>query len=418
MPRRTTLALALAAVPALAACSGGDADADAPLGPVRYHPVPGCGALDHTPCDIREATCQQRMLEIAACVRGSEAGRLPPVALMSKAAYAAYLEEQLAAEGPRPDPDHLERGLALLQLAAPGALSPSATIERSVDWVGGFYRFETRDIVIVDAGEPMNAPIMNALLVHEMVHVLQHRDVDLVAYYEQPATDDASLAAAAVVEGEGRLHEARALASFVGIRPEEVDWVDYDRAAIDNANAWALEQPSPYLVSYAAVAYAYGARFVRAAWEADGLEGVRALFTDPPDSTLALFASAEAEPPPPPREPAPPSAAPGWAPQSELVLGTWGTFLLLSLGAGTDAAHPVASAWRGDRLFVYGGDDSSGGEPETAVVWKVELSDAASAAAAATIVSELLPDANVEQTAAALVVAAASGGATFDDWTL
>src|SRR5690606_15524295 len=127
MPRRTTLALALAAVPALAACSGGDADADAPLGPVRYHPVPGCEALDHTPCDIREATCQQRMLEIAACVRGSEAGRLPPVALMSKTAYAAYLEEQLAAEEPRPDPDHLERGLALLQLAAPGALSPSAT---------------------------------------------------------------------------------------------------------------------------------------------------------------------------------------------------------------------------------------------------------------------------------------------------
>src|SRR5690606_25690466 len=128
-------------------------------------------------------------------------------------------------------------------------------------------------------------------------------------------------------------------------------------------------------------------------WEADGLEGVRALFADPPDSTLALFASAESEPPPPPREPAPPSAAPGWAPQSELVLGAWGTFLLLSLGSGTDAAHPVTSAWRGDRLFVYGGD---GGEPETAVVWKVELSDAASAAAAATIVSELLPDANVE----------------------
>jgi hypothetical protein len=331
---------------------------------------------------------------------------------MTEDEFADYLTAQYA-EHPRPDPDHLERALVLLGLAAPGGYATSESIARRVELVTGLYRWDTRDVVIIDHGRAADDIAPNVTLVHELVHALQDREVDLRAYTElHSMTDDSHLAALSIIEGEATLHGMRYAASLLGINPAEVDWARRTEAVIALDDEWAVTQSSPYPASYGSFPYAYGSRFVRFAWEATGLEGVRALIAAPPPNTHMLMGSTiepiEALPPLEIAAPVPPVT---WTLASEYTLGAWGLFLPTRQAESREWGHELAVTWRADNLAVY--VDTSA-PPDTAAVWTLETADDVWGSEVQAALARSLPGARVRRTGTRITVAIAHSGALID----
>src|SRR5688572_23427436 len=102
MSRKLTCSWLLLA--ALAAGCG-DEGGGPPAPGVKLHPVPGCETIDPAPCDVFDAACQTRLLALAACMRGSAPGALPPVSRMTEAEFVQLLTAELLAEQPAPNLD-------------------------------------------------------------------------------------------------------------------------------------------------------------------------------------------------------------------------------------------------------------------------------------------------------------------------
>jgi hypothetical protein len=365
------LVVAALALTSLVGCGGDDGDPPG-LGPATVHRVPGCERLDHRPCDVSTANCRERLMAVAACVRGGEPAPVPPVSVMTESAYASYLNALLAEEEPPPVPNHYEVALVLLKLATPGALSRPRVVSEQAKFVGAFYRHDSKDIVLVEHAEKLDATEGSILFVHELIHALQDRDVDLAAFWEEHATSvDAMLAVRSVVEGEARLHESRYAAAALGLDPAGVDWAKHFDSAIQrNAEELRLEE-SPYGPGYLTFPYFWGARYAYTAYRAGGFDGVLARFASPSLTSRAVMASVET---PLPDEPAPPEISaptlpPEWTPFTEVTLGAFGVYLLTEQTTdSTNWPSSTALAWRNDRLFVF--ESTTGG---TAVVWHLEL---------------------------------------------
>jgi len=404
---RCLLALVLAT-----GCSSDDETST--LGPLRTYPVPGCEHVNHRPCDIREAPCQERLMELAACLRGSEPMAVPPITSMTKAEFADFLNQGLA-ENPPPDPNHFETALTLLGVLEPGGLSPQARVEDDIEFIWGLYRYTEKDIIIVDHGVPSDEPEPNSVLVHEFVHALQDADVDLARYFEERSTSyDTYLATASVSEGEARLHQSRFWSSLLGLDPSAIDWDEHFRETARYGEEWVLEQASPYTATYGFFPYELGARYVHHVFRDEGLAGVDALFASPPQRAVAVMtseAAIETADWPAPEFPEP-SAPEPWVLFTQTELGAWGSYLHLYRIASPEAARAAATDLRGDRLGVYAIADS---RTDTAVVWQLEFGSEASAVAVETLVrrsqGSLARDAN------RVVLAVVTGGRSVD-WAL
>ncbi|HEY3497572.1 MAG TPA: hypothetical protein VGK73_22900, partial [Polyangiaceae bacterium] len=344
-----------AALFVLLACSCGEVSDESELGAAPFFPVPECAHLEQRACDIRAVACQTQILALAACLRGEEPGELPSVELMTPAEVRTYYESA-AEEDDGPDPTHYEHALSSLGLVAPGAFSDESRITDQVDFLGGFYEFTTKRLVIVDRDEAGLEPLPgSAILLHEFVHYLQDRELDLAAYYEAEAdSDDSRLALVSLVEGEAEFYEWRYVAALAGIDGAEVDWKKTFQNLIVEDELGMLEEESPYLERYRTFRYSFGSRYVHWLHERGGSAAVHEAYASPPLTTRTLMASAtEPVVDLDPAEFAEPLPPPEWslfyAPTS---LGAWGVFLLALPAAGIDAARSLALAWRGDRLWI------------------------------------------------------------------
>lgn len=134
-------------------------------------PVAGCEHISHGSCDVRTASCQERLLELSACIREDAAPPMPPVAVLSESEFADFLYE-LIEEEPQPEVNHLERALVSLGMARPGAYGVDVAVSDLVENVGGLYRHDSDDILIVDHGASFDRDMMSSILVHEFVHYL------------------------------------------------------------------------------------------------------------------------------------------------------------------------------------------------------------------------------------------------------
>src|SRR5688572_22792842 len=130
----------------------GDDSAGTPASGIRLHPVLGCETIDLAPCDVFDAACQTRLLALAACMRGSAPGALPPVSRMTEPEFVQLLTAELLAEEPTPNLDRYEAALVRLGLVAPGAFTASSMAAATGAFVWGFYRFDSNDIVLIDRG--------------------------------------------------------------------------------------------------------------------------------------------------------------------------------------------------------------------------------------------------------------------------
>ncbi|HEY8944233.1 MAG TPA: hypothetical protein VIM73_08220 [Polyangiaceae bacterium] len=368
-------AFSLLSAVALSSSACGESDDGHALERLVEHPVPGCEHIDHSCCDVRRADCQERLLSLAACLRGEEGGELPPISIVSPAQYENYLR-MVYAENPLPEPNHYERALDLLGLVEPGAFDPDALIGKRVENVGGFYRYVTRDIVLVDREQASGADEACYSLLHEFIHFLQDRQVDLVQFSEQyEMSDDSFLAARSLIEGEAHVHTTRYVVSLFGLELDRVDWIGHFDNAIAQRERWLFQQRSPYAASSSVFPYYWGALLVHRAWLAGGQTAITDLFAAPPTTTHQVMASRNAPAPPPPEVSLPPSvpAQPGWELWSEETLGAWGVYVRVMLPRGS-AANEKALAWQADRLAIYAKTDALA-TPRTIAVWRIQFAD-------------------------------------------
>jgi len=89
----------------------GSSDDDGPLRPPVLHGVPGCESIDPARCDVRLPECQQRLLSMAACLRGESVMAPPAVQVLSEADYSNLRAQQLAGEMQDPNREQVEVGL-------------------------------------------------------------------------------------------------------------------------------------------------------------------------------------------------------------------------------------------------------------------------------------------------------------------
>lgn len=372
----------LACVVAMAGCGAENEQPD--LGDAPVYPVAGCEAIDHRPCDVLEPECQARLQALAACLRGGEAGEPVPVSVMSRAELMAYYESAIAESQPRPEPDHYERALVLLGLVAEGAFDDETVVDEATEFIAGFYDHVDDHIVLIDDEDALDRNWASSLLLHEYVHALQDRDVDFEAYGDERYTSyDAYLGAAALVEGEADLHQARYGAAMLGLDPQAIDWPAHFAGSIELADADLLEQESLYTASRRRFPYAYGSRYLYFAFETGGYPAVLERFASPPNThTLMVSAAGIVEPSFVPTQLAAPAPAAEWTLLADDVLGAWGTFLCLLPGSNEAKARRLAIAWRGDRLAVY-----ERANTHTAVALRLHFSDASTATEAAAVLA-------------------------------
>jgi hypothetical protein len=355
---------------AVAGCS------DADPGAVGGYPLPECPKLDIAPCDTRAPECQQRLLELAACVYGVESAPAVPIRVVTE----AQLVDELEAADDEPDePDdaaeleRLERALVDLRLLAPGALTEGrGRTEDLVDRVDGVYRDAEHGIALVDRGMPKNDAESNAVLVHELVHAIQDAVYDLNTWQAQYDSDlDTLLALRSVSEGQATYAQFRVVFAMLGYDLSRYDLSgpmdDFRSRLMRSAHA----DPSPYTASLTTFPYAAGVGPAARGWSASEPHFSAARFEAPPLTTWRALSDSYAPElsEPDPVELPDPDLDPDFVAVGSSALGAF--MLELFLGAqGFDAetARSLALDWRADRLWVYAGP-----QQRTGFLWQVEL---------------------------------------------
>lgn len=411
--RQSVKLLGLLLVPFAVGCGASD-EGQAPLGPVMLHAVPGCESIDPARCDVRLPECQQRLLSMAACLRGESVMDPPVILVVSEADYASELAAELAPQMEDPNNAPIEAGLNLLALVERGSLSAQSRAKDYAKFVGGVYRDDTKDVLIIDHGESFDAEAVSPLLVHEFVHALQDRDIGLSAFKAQATTTDESWSLSAVIEGEANLHEARYAAAMLGLDSTQVDWTAHFQNSLANDEQRLVGEASPYLASYKYFPYEWGGRYMYFTWLAAGMDGVQARFATPPTMTHVLLASSMAAVDPdftmselklaaPPAE---------WTQVAHWTLGAWGIFLAFEKTAkNLDSARAMALAWRGDALGIYASNQTPA---PSAVVWRLEFADESAATEAKAAAGRIVGAANVRQAGTGVLIAKTDSGAAID----
>jgi hypothetical protein len=362
---------------ALVACSTGE-------GASPSAPLDECPDLDYSTCDTLKATCQAKLLELAACIYGVTAPSKVPVRLLTEEQLLDELEsERDAAEAPSPADaaalPHVERALVDLKLLQTGELSKSDEfLAQTVKHLSSVYRGAERGIVLIDRGAPQDSVETDALLVYELVHALQDAQYGLDSWRQQyPTTPDAALALGSVTEGQATFVQYRAWAAMSGSNANSIDWRSTFIRLRQQLLDTALADGSPYFASKATFPDGFGATLAAAAWQAEGPAYHVDQFATPPLTTLEVVAQ-NLHRELPSFDAAvfqTPLVTDDYTAVHETVLGAF----LLELAAHQlgDSGDPLALplTWRGDDLSVYAGPND-----ETAWLWQIQVDDDAAAA--------------------------------------
>jgi hypothetical protein len=356
----------------LVACSNGD-------GVLVPLPLDECPDGDYSTCDTRDADCQQRLLELTACVYGVDAPADVPVRVLTEQELFDDLESDPSAPPSDADAEalpHLERALVDLHLLTEGALTKDGGANADlVTRVSGLYRDAERGVVLVDRGEAPDSVETDVALVHELVHALQDATFGLDDWRGQhPDNPDTELALRSVTEGQATLVQYRVWAAMAGQDANSIDWESTFLRLRNGLFARARADELPYFAAGETFPSGFGSTLANLAWTTDGATYRAAQFASPPLTTLEILAQNAQQDPPlfgaPPFQT--PTVSDDYSTKQDLVLGAF----LLALSAhrlGDDSTDPLPLqlAWRGDELLIYAGPND-----ETAWLWQVQVADA------------------------------------------
>lgn len=396
---RVRLALLTLALPF--GCSDSD-DRPPWLGTPRS--IPGCEDFDYRTCDILDAGCQRELFALAACLHGDGApGEAPPVRQLDEAGAIALIQEASDAMSMTDGVDAMGgtafdeaafraevRGLELIGLLDAGTIeTPGDVVDATVEDLLAYYLIPTKEVVIIDRGEPVDDLDANSVLAHEFVHALQDRRHDLGSFdADVELGSDGYLARSSLIEGQATLYQYVLVFAYSGNDVRNVNF----RVFFEDVAAFGLELTldagSPALTADSIFPYTFGTRYAGERWLAGGSSAVDALYATPPRSSwevlggdaatqFATFAQA-------------PAPLDGYARVSDDVAGAWVTVAMLAgLPGASDIAlelPELASLWRGDHLWIYDSPDAG-----AATLWAIEWSSADAAQRFAELAAAFTP---------------------------
>jgi hypothetical protein len=268
-PNRFATVIAGACTAAVLACSG------------------GCPTVRE--CDIRDAECQRRTADVAACLRGG-ASPAPPIEVVDAKAFIESEVQEAVSQPASDDLRDLRRGMALFNLV-PVRDDLSSTVRDYWNDVAAFFSSKTGKVTILDRGAPLDGPSAVLLLVHELVHAMQHLELGDDYYRANGTTYDRSLALDGVTEGEAVLYQDLATAHGIDRDPDDVDWDDIFRGFEEREWDRARRDDSAFDMASLRFPYAFGGAHVNRAWRAGGSAAVRDAVRHPPISTRQMFST-------------------------------------------------------------------------------------------------------------------------------
>jgi hypothetical protein len=361
LPRRTTVAIAIASALALAGCaysliSGGQVN-ETHAGTVEQG-IQGIRQLNfkqHVPVVLKTPDEVEQMV-IADLKRD-------------------YSDAQLNADG---------KAGSMLGLFPPGIDLKAETVKLLKSQIAGFYDPHEKEMVLVNGASPLPFTdrmlefmvqrdlVNDMLLAHELTHALQDQNFALQDKLDKLKNNsDAEIALKSVAEGDATL---AGFAYIAGRMDNSIaDTLTEHLKNLPETFA-AQSKDTPEGLGYPLIfQYSEGVRFVSEAYKHGGWKAVDALYSSPPRSTQQIidpslyFGAPQAA-----AEPVEVEIAgyqpilQDWTEADGDTFGELSIQLILQLGYGKDAAEvAVAKRWAGDRMTILArGDD-------VAVIWMV-----------------------------------------------
>lgn len=316
-----SLARALLAMLVIAALGSGCGDDDAET-QCGDRPCPrNCTGLSGPACDVLDPSCRQRVLEALICVRGTP-GLLPDIRVLSEDELRSELldagphdagndpgfnnDEDAGDDGVSPttgldagtaqtssEHDPWSAALQLLGLLPLDSDSRSASIDEGSDSIAGYYNPDQRRITLVRRDEPQNDWSAVSLFAHELVHALQDQSLGLHELGRRlPQAWDGRFAHDSLIEGEGNLYGALALALLQGVRFDSAYFAAQQRASLKYGRRHVLDSPAPYSALWH-LHYPIGTSYLFDAFRDGGNWAVQRIFEAPPTSTIHLMVGYE-----------------------------------------------------------------------------------------------------------------------------
>ena len=321
-----------------------------------------------------------------ACLRGVPLGEPPPTGTITEAEVVAKLEAMDTAGPPHPHGDTALR-LLLLRPGTTNAEADALARKQYAATLGAYYDDVTKSVTLVQHPTPFDPAVAQELLAHEYVHAQQDAEHDLGAYAKSHETStDARLGVLSVVEGEALLYEQLFVLHQAGADPARAGWTEFFSRLEGEVEADTSDEKKPVDDALDLFPYAWGGDRAYRAWASAGVPAVRKLFDAPPATANGLLDPAFGLGPGQSFDD-PTTVPTAFTRESADSLGAlaFGAFFARThqLGVSPDPCGSVStyptSAWRGDRMDVFG-DDATGA---TVLVWRVQLADATTATWAA-----------------------------------
>jgi hypothetical protein len=364
--------------------------------PVACGDVPECEESLQI-CDIASAGCREHVFVQTACAREHSGRTVPTVHTITRDEFEALLrdEPEPTAEEQRADAQSAV-ALRMLDLLPAGTTSSNeAAIEAYARNVLAFYSRSDTSITIVETNlGDVDAESAVFVLSHEFVHAQQDVDVGLQDFFDEHVTSsDSNTAIRSVTEGEAVLFSNVTMSRRPGLALSGAVFDQYyadQQQGLREAAAGASE--AAYTDLSSSFPYPFGGQLVTDRWLADGIEGVLALYDDPPLSTATVLRTLAGA------EPANLVDLPtlstgtlpeGWSIVADDTLGAWILFAVARRSGFTEeSASTLAEDWAGDHLLVAGGPTDA----EVALAWTLRFGSDASAQSFAGIESSAPPE--------------------------
>lgn len=325
----------------------------------------------HEGCDIAHPECQRIIYETTAAVRGMHAP-MPRVRTIGVQEFESWLKSQAGTAG---DADDIwSRTLPLLRLMPEGSSVLDESVAASVSGVAAYYHPESKEVIVLDRGAPMDPLDGLLVLSHEFVHSLQDADFDLRAYLAAwGKSTDSSIAVRALVEGEATVLGLGVLARALDRPAEALNWSTATSSMREGIFRDIEASPAPLFTALQALPYPLGTSQLSTLWLQGGQPPIDALYEAPPLSVLdwsedtRVTAATRVEA----LDCFPTAGPPGFVGYDHDTLGPTGL-----LAVGVEAGAGAAEAWtdalqiRGDSLVVF----TESADPDShAIAWRVRF---------------------------------------------
>lgn len=352
-----------------------------------------CTASTET-CDIAEKDCQQRILEVTACVRGDTVPDLPKIRTLTQDAFRDELLAQ--AEQMQLEPGPWDTAFTLFGFMEPGMSSVEASIEDTVTSVAAYYDDRDMRVTVIESAMPDDARTRMFILSHELTHYLQDLNMDLGALRESWVINlDSDVALSSLVEGDAVVTSTRVSALWAGERVGSVLWDEYFDGMQDAMFEQIGLSVTPLFTAQQSLPYPIGGRYVAYAWNDHNRAYVDGLYDDASPFFVDWLSGYDGNPG---RtlvqrlDCAPPLPPEGLTAVGLDMFGPTGIIALLTLDDGwlDDDERALAEALRDDAFVVYATTAAASAPTvPAAAAWRLRFATQADAAAFASAVQPL-----------------------------